>query len=52
MKTEVQLAVCQIFAEVIGRPLDIPDFEIKTLTHSLRVRAVPSGILVTFAYSQ
>lgn len=52
MKTKDPLDVCQIFVEVIGRPLDIPSFEIETLTHSLRVKAVPSGILVTFVFSQ
>lgn len=52
MKTKDPLDVCQIFAEVIERPLDIPSFKIESLTYSLKVRAAPSDIWVTFAFSQ
>lgn len=52
MKTKDPLDVCQIFAEVIGRPLDIPGSETGGLAHSVRVRAVPSDIWVTFVFSQ
>lgn len=35
MKTKDPLDVCQIFAEVIGRPLDIPGSETGGLAHSV-----------------
>lgn len=52
IKTKDPLDVSQIFAEVIGRPLDIPGFEVESLTHSSRGRAVPHDVWVTFAFSQ
>lgn len=52
MKTKDPLDVCQIVTEVIGRPLDIPGSELGSLTLSEKVRAVPSDICVTFAFSQ
>lgn len=50
MKTQDPLDVCQILAEVTWRPLDIPGSETGGLAHSVRVRAVPSGIWVTFVF--
>ena len=52
MKTKDSLDVCQILAEVIGRPLDIPGSETGSLEHSVRVREIPSDIWVTFVFSQ
>lgn len=52
IKPKDPLDVCQIFAEVVGRPLDIPGFEAESLTHSLRGRAVPHDVWVTFTFSQ
>lgn len=51
MKTKDPIDVCQLFAEVIERPLDTPGSEIGGLTHSVRVRAVPSDIWVAFPFS-
>lgn len=52
METKDSLDVCQILAEVIGRPQDIPGSETGSLVHSVRVREVPSDIWVTSVYSQ
>lgn len=52
MKTKDPLNVCQILAEVIGRLLDIPGSGIGSLAHSVRVRAVPNDIWVTFVFFQ
>lgn len=50
MKTKDPLDVCQILAEVTGRPLDIPGSETGDLANFIRVRAVPSDIWVTFVF--
>lgn len=51
MKTQDLLDVCQIFAEVTWKPLDIPGSEVGSLTHFVKVRAVPSDIWVMFSFS-
>lgn len=52
MKTTDPLDVSQIFTEVIGRPLYILSSEIGSLTDSEKVKALLSGVCVTFALSQ
>ena len=52
MKTTDPLDVSQIFTEVIRRPLYILSSEIGSLTDSEKVKALLSGVCVTFAFSQ